>query len=72
MDNGLSMCVKGSVSGMQAWKNVYVFISSTFNDMHAERDYLVKRVFSELSGRYAGALTAAGTCDSRVTAATRS
>lgn len=27
------------------WKNVYVFISSTFNDMHAERDYLVKSVF---------------------------
>jgi len=24
---------------------VYVFISSTFNDMHAERDYLVKDVF---------------------------
>ena len=31
------------------WENVYVFISSTFNDMHAERDYLVKRVFPELS-----------------------
>ncbi len=31
------------------WKNVYIFISSTFNDMHAERDYLVKRVFPELS-----------------------
>lgn len=30
------------------WKKVYVFISSTFNDMHAERDYLVKRVFPEL------------------------
>ncbi|HXT50777.1 MAG TPA: AAA family ATPase, partial [Thermoanaerobaculia bacterium] len=25
-----------------------MFISSTFNDMHAERDYLVKRVFPEL------------------------
>ena len=34
---------------MQTWENVYVFISSTFNDMHAERDYLVKRVFPELS-----------------------
>lgn len=34
---------------MQAWENVYVFISSTFNDMHAERDYLVKRVFPELA-----------------------
>jgi Domain of unknown function (DUF4062) len=30
------------------WKKVYIFISSTFNDMHAERDYLVKRVFPEL------------------------
>lgn len=30
------------------WKNVYLFISSTFNDMHAERDYLVKKVFPEL------------------------
>jgi hypothetical protein len=25
-----------------------VFISSTFNDMHGERDYLVKHVFPEL------------------------
>ncbi len=30
------------------WENVYIFISSTFNDMHAERDYLIKRVFPEL------------------------
>ena len=30
------------------WEKVYVFISSTFNDMHAERDYLVKQVFPEL------------------------
>ena len=30
------------------WQNVYIFISSTFSDMHAERDYLVKRVFPEL------------------------
>ena len=30
------------------WKNLTVFISSTFNDMHAERDYLVKYVFPEL------------------------
>lgn len=30
------------------WKNVHVFISSTFNDMHGERDYLVKRVFPQL------------------------
>jgi hypothetical protein len=31
-----------------AWQKVHVFISSTFNDMHADRDYLVKRVFPEL------------------------
>ena len=31
------------------WKNVYIFVSSTFNDMHAERDYLVKRVFPDLA-----------------------
>ncbi len=30
------------------WKTVAVFISSTFQDMHAERDYLVKEVFPEL------------------------
>ena len=30
------------------WKKVTIFISSTFNDMHAERDYLVKDVFPEL------------------------
>jgi len=31
-----------------SWQTVSVFVSSTFNDMHAERDYLVKRVFPEL------------------------
>lgn len=30
------------------WENAYIFISSTFNDMHAERDFLVKRVFPDL------------------------
>lgn len=30
------------------WKTVHVFVSSTFNDMHGERDYLVKEVFPEL------------------------
>ncbi|MDD2737079.1 MAG: DUF4062 domain-containing protein [Desulfuromonadaceae bacterium] len=30
------------------WKTVRVFISSTFRDMQAERDYLVKRVFPAL------------------------
>lgn len=33
---------------MITWENVYIFISSTFNDMHAERDYLIKRVFPAL------------------------
>lgn len=32
------------------WKRVAVFVSSTFSDMHAERDYLVKRVFPDLHG----------------------
>ena len=31
------------------WKNVSVFISSTFRDMHAERDLLLKKVFPVLS-----------------------
>ena len=30
------------------WRRVTIFISSTFNDMHAERDYLVKDVFPEV------------------------
>ena len=30
------------------WKEVRVFVSSTFDDMHAERDYLVKEVFPRL------------------------
>ena len=30
------------------WETIHIFISSTFNDMHAERDYLVKQVFPEL------------------------
>lgn len=29
----------------QAWKTVRVFISSTFRDMQAERDHLVRFVF---------------------------
>jgi len=31
-----------------AWKTVRVFISSTFRDMHAERDHLVRFVFPQL------------------------
>jgi len=36
-----------------AWKTVRVFISSTFRDMHAERDCLVRVVFPELRERCA-------------------
>lgn len=31
------------------WQDISIFISSTFNDMHAERDLLLKKVFPELS-----------------------
>jgi hypothetical protein len=37
-----------SVSSPVPWQRVAVFVSSTFSDMHAERDYLVKRVFPDL------------------------
>jgi WD40 repeat protein len=37
----------------RAWKTVRVFISSTFKDMHAERDHLVRFVFPELRERCA-------------------
>lgn len=37
----------------QAWKTVRIFISSTFRDMHAERDHLVRFVFPELRERCA-------------------
>lgn len=30
------------------WEDITVFISSTFNDMHAERDYIIKNVFPQL------------------------
>jgi len=35
------------------WKTVRVFISSTFRDMHAERDHLINAVFPELQERMA-------------------
>lgn len=35
-------------SGELRWEKVKVFISSTFNDMHAERDFLVKSVLPRL------------------------
>jgi WD40 repeat protein len=36
---------------MSAWRTVRVFISSTFRDMHSERDHLVKVVFPRLRER---------------------
>jgi len=33
------------------WRSVRVFVSSTFRDMHAERDHLVKVVFPALRER---------------------
>lgn len=36
------------ISMTTAWRTVRVFISSTFRDMHAERDYLLKEVFPSL------------------------
>ncbi len=36
-----------------AWHTVRVFVSSTFRDMHAERDHLAKVVFPELRERMA-------------------
>jgi len=37
----------------QPWQTVRVFISSTFRDMHAERDQMVRFVFPELRERCA-------------------
>lgn len=44
---------KDSQRALGAWHTVRVFISSTFRDMHAERDWLVKVVFPELRERLA-------------------
>ena len=33
---------------LSSWRNIRVFISSTFKDMHAERNHLVRVVFPEL------------------------
>lgn len=38
---------------VRSWKTVRVFVSSTFRDLHAERDYLAKVVFPELRERMA-------------------
>ena len=37
--------------GTPWWRNVRVFISSTFRDMHGERDLLTRYVFPELRSR---------------------
>lgn len=37
----------------KSWRSVRVFVSSTFRDMHAERDVLVRSVFPELRRRAA-------------------
>ncbi len=36
---------------MPIWRTVRVFISSTFRDMHAERDHLIRVVFPSLRER---------------------
>src|SRR5258705_3282456 len=38
---------------MSSWKTIRIFISSTFRDMHSERDHLVAFVFPELKERCA-------------------
>lgn len=37
-----------SMAADKKWTDIRIFISSTFNDMHAERDYLIQEVFPEL------------------------
>ncbi|MFX0093949.1 MAG: DUF4062 domain-containing protein, partial [Candidatus Hodarchaeota archaeon] len=36
---------------IQEWQDIHIFISSTFRDMHKERDCLVRNVFPELKER---------------------
>ena len=36
---------------MSRWRNVRIFLSSTFRDMHAERDYLIRFTFPALRER---------------------
>src|SRR5437867_3555714 len=49
---GGTVCLRHGKDRVQAmprtWKTVRVFISSTFRDMHAERDHLVKVTFPAL------------------------
>jgi len=48
-----SMGIESQQQLPEEWKTIRVFISSTFQDMHDERDYLVKIVFPELRERCA-------------------
>ena len=45
---------RGEVACKRRSKTVRVFISSTFRDMYAERDHLVKAVFPKRRERCAG------------------
>ena len=36
---------------MNKWRTIKIFLSSTFKDMHAERDHLLRVVFPELKAR---------------------
>ena len=44
---------KGSDGGdsFVGWRTIYVFISSTFRDMHAERNVMTQEVFPALNDR---------------------
>ena len=39
----------GDAGRQSHWRTVRVFISSTFNDMHGERDVLTRVVFPQLN-----------------------
>jgi tetratricopeptide (TPR) repeat protein len=51
--NDIISSKEGNKENVQLWRTVRVFISSTFRDMHAERDHLVRVVFPELRERCA-------------------
>jgi len=43
---------KTKIMANPKWKSFSVFVSSTFKDMHAERDYLIKVIFPELEEKF--------------------
>ena len=49
-----SMTDKESSVKTRAWKRMRVFISSTFEDMHGERDLIHRYIFPELKRRCRG------------------